>query len=358
MRRNDCPDWGPRAAWRRRHGPWGHHWKWQGGKPPRPHFFFRILFLFLIVCVTLVLTFASEGGLTFHGFLMHLGWTFLILIGVGLILGKMFKPMRHLMMGVQEIADGNLDFQFPLRGHGEFDYLAQHFNHMVENIREMVKSRDQLLLDVSHELRSPLTRMKVALEMAPEGAWKQSVQQDITEMETMLAEILESERLKNGNGKLVLAPMNLKALAMEFSQKYKNQKPGVKVSSPLPSLTLEADESRIRTVLQNVLENALKYSANQKKAVELELAGGDKQVSLTIRDFGEGIPTEEQERVFEPFYRVDKSRAKTTGGYGLGLHLCREIMRAHGGDVILESTPGEGTLVSLIFQKATTTSPL
>ncbi len=158
--------------------------------------------------------------------------------------------------------------------------------------------------------------------------------------------------MRTGNGKLALAPLDLKALVVEYQKKYKTRKPGVKTVGTLLPLTLSADEARIRTVLQNVLENALKYSAHQKKAVELSLVDANGRVSLSVRDFGEGVPPEEQERVFEPFYRVDKSRTKATGGYGLGLHLCREIMRAHGGDIILENAPSGGTQVSLFFMKA------
>jgi len=107
----------------------------------------------------------------------------------------------------------------------------------------------------------------------------------------------------------------------------------------------------LKTVFQNVLENALKYSANQKKPVEIRLEEGDGRTQVSFQDFGAGIPQEEQEKVFEPFYRVDKSRAKDTGGYGLGLSLCREIMQAHGGEISLESEPGKGTKVLLKFPK-------
>jgi len=347
----DCPVCGPRAAWAR-HGAWGRQsaWRWRNGKPPKHFFFLRVLFLFLAACGILVFALSSNAG-SLHSFLGHLGLVFLVFFIVGLVLKRLFRPMRRLMLGVQEISDGNLDFRFPLRGHGEFDYLADHFNLMVDNIREMVRSKDQLLLDVSHELRSPLTRMKVALEMAPKGKWRKDMERDIVEMEAMLGEVLESERLRSGNGKLDLRPLDPGKLLVEFARRYKGRKPGVKKAGPFPLVEVQADEARIRTVLQNVLENALKYSAHQKKPVELGLSGGENGIVLEVRDHGEGIPAAERERVFEPFYRVDKSRAKATGGYGLGLHLSREIMRAHGGDITLECPPDGGTKVSVLVPK-------
>jgi signal transduction histidine kinase len=276
----------------------------------------------------------------------YLIWTFLVMLVAFFILRRMFGPLRMLIKGVNEISNGNLDFQFPVgRRHGEIYYLAESFNLMVRRVKEMVHSKDQLLLDVSHELRSPLTRLKLALEMSPESELKESMLQDVGEMETMLSEILETQRLSNGNGHLSMEKMDLSALVREKADKYKSRKPGVKVMNAPDSLVVMVDPARIKTVLQNLLENALKFSDKQKKPVEISVRLEEDKVILTVQDFGVGIPPEDHEKVFEPFYRVDKSRTKETGGYGLGLSLCREIIRAHGGDMRLESQVGQGTRV-------------
>jgi signal transduction histidine kinase len=102
-------------------------------------------------------------------------------------------------------------------------------------------------------------------------------------------------------------------------------------------------------VIQNLIENALKFSDKQKKPVEIGLLVSGEKIVLRVHDFGVGIPEEDHEKVFEPFYRVDKSRTKETGGYGLGLSLCREIMRAHGGNISLESQLEQGTEVLAEF---------
>ncbi len=280
-------------------------------------------------------------------------WTLLVMCVGFFLLKRMFRPLRMLMRGVREISEGNLDFQFEARGrHGEIQYLAESFNHMIRRVKEMVQSKEQLLLDVSHELRSPLTRLKVALEMTPKGKHRDSMSRDIVDMETMLAEILETELLKSDHGKLHVTSVDLASQAREVARKYKNQKPGVKFIGSPKSLRVEADEARVRTVFQNVLENALKYSSQQKKPVQISLENREGAVTVLIQDFGKGIPLEEQQKVFEPFYRIDKSRTKGTGGYGLGLSLCRVIMRAHDGEITLESRPREGTRVMLEFPKA------
>lgn len=347
-----CP-WVP--PHRHPHDHWhGPHWgRGPWGRPPRHWFFMKILMLLFWVCVALTISFFITGTLPFHRILQTFGIIVLVMACGGMALRRMFGPLRMLMRGVEEVSEGNLDFQFPVQGrHGEINYLADQFNGMVGHIKEMIHSKDQLLLDVSHELRSPLTRMKVALEMSPKSKMRDSMMSDIQEMETMLTEILETERLKSGNGKLALGTVDLAALAGEMTGRYEDRKPGLKFLGSKERLEVTADPARVKTVLQNLLENALKFSSGQKKPVEIGLTSVPDGIGVTVRDFGPGIPLEEQNKIFEPFYRVDKSRTKETGGYGLGLSLCREIMLAHGGDIRLESEPGKGTMVTLRFPLA------
>lgn len=310
----------------------------------------KILMLLFWVCVALTISFFVTGSLPSHRIVHVLLIIFLVMFVGGMALRRIFSPLRMLLRGVQEVGEGNLDFQFPTRGrHSEINYLANQFNQMVGHIKEMIRSKDQLLLDVSHELRSPLTRLKLALEMTPKGKMRDSMLKDVAEMETMLTEILETERLKSGNGKLSLARVNLTVLVAETVKRYKGRKPGLKLLNGKENRTVTADEARVKTVFQNVLENALKFSAGQKKAVQVSLETVADNMVVTVRDFGPGIPAGEKDRIFEPFYRVDKSRAKETGGYGLGLSLCREIMLAHGGDIRLESEIGKGATITLQF---------
>src|SRR5260221_9318835 len=239
----------------------GHrHWGWNGPRPPRHWFFMRILFAFFWICLILIfIPFFADGHFSLQGIPRHLLWTLLVMCVVFFLLKRMFRPLRMLMRGVREISEGNLDFLFEARGrHGGIQYLAESFNHMIRRVKEMVQSKEQLLLDVSHELRSPLTRLKVALEMTPKGKHRDSMSRDIVDMETMLAEILETELLKSDHGKLHVTSVDLASQAREVARKYKNQKPGVKFIGSPKSLRVEADEARVRTVFQNVLENALK----------------------------------------------------------------------------------------------------
>ncbi len=259
-----------------------------------------------------------------------------------------FKPLHWLTEGVSQVAQGNLDHGVAVRGNDELGELASSFNDMTRRIRDMMKSKEQLLLDVSHELRSPLTRIKVALELnKPNG--QVVIRRNIIEMETMISELLESARLDSGHGGLRLEPVALRPLLEEAVGLFPATAPGIRIHSNTEALSIHADRNSSLTVFRNLLENAVKYSSHQDKPVELSSEAFADKVKVHVVDYGYGIPETELKSIFEPFYRVDKSRTKSTGGYGLGLSLCRKIMEAHGGAIVLESREGEGTRVTLEF---------
>jgi len=117
----------------------------------------------------------------------------------------------------------------------------------------------------------------------------------------------------------------------------------------------QVDVEQIQTVLKNLLANALKYSLPENDPIKVRLRRNDSGMRLEVQDYGQGIPEEEMDLIFEPFYRIDKSRNKNTGGYGLGLNLCKTIIEAHGGTISVQSKIGEGTRFSLHFPNSTST---
>jgi len=279
-----------------------------------------------------------------------------ILIGLVFILSylliqKILRPIKWLNQGVLAVSSGNLNHQIPVKSRDELGKLSHSFNAMTTRIQEMIRARDQLLLDVSHELRSPLTRMKLALEFLSDDKFKQRIHDDLGEMETMITEILETERLKNGHGKLKLKSHNLIEIIHSVAASFEARPPGISLS-PLPETCyLMLDPERIKIVLKNLLENAFKYARPASQPVEITLEITEKTVRLNIKDDGIGIPEDHLPYLFEPFYRVDKSRSKKTGGYGLGLGLCKKIMEAHGGQIELSNEKTGGVKVVLTFSK-------
>lgn len=284
---------------------------------------------------------------------LWLAFVIFILFAAGVLMylaiRHLLKPLQYLAEGVRQIGGGRLDHEVPGSGSLEFIDLAEAFNTMTVRIRSMLHAKEQLLLDVSHELRSPLTRMKVALEMLPEGQMRENMKVDIREMETMVSEILEESRLRHATGGLAVEEIPADFLLKEISDLYQGQAPGLRID-PLPEdARIHGDPVFVKMVLNNVITNAIKYSPADGEPVRLIWKEDDACTIVQVRDRGVGIPAEDLPYVFEPFYRVDKSRSKRTGGYGLGLSLCKTIMEVHRGRIDVESTPGAGTTISLYF---------
>lgn len=257
----------------------------------------------------------------------------------------LLRPVRVLSEGVERLRRGDRNIEMQTRRTDELGQLMISFNEMAGTVRERIRARDQLLADVSHEIRSPLTRMRVALEMMPDGAAKASVIEDIAETEAMISELLETERLDSPHGGLTRAPADLTELVKESADLRADQAPGVELEGLGRPIVVTVDAERIRLVLGNLLTNALRHSDPEGPPVRVALQVSEEEVLLEVRDWGEGIGQEDLPRVFEPFYRVDRSRSKDTGGYGIGLSLAKRIVEAHGGVISIDSRVGEGTSV-------------
>jgi signal transduction histidine kinase len=292
-----------------------------------------------------------------HATHVKLLWMLLILI-VFVVLAaywiqrRHLRPVRALGDGMTLISAGDLGVVLPVSGHDEFAMLTMGFNDMVSKVKQMILARDQLLLDVSHELRSPLTRMKVALALLPNDADKAGIDFDIKEMETMIAELLELERLRSPNG-LHRENQDLVPILREVARSFEDRHPGVRVGANSKPILVNIDGDKIHTVLRNLLENAFKYSFPDSRPVDLSAQQADGTVIVRVRDDGAGIPESQMSNIFEPFFRVDLSRSKKTGGYGLGLSICKRITEAHGGTIQVQKNLGRGTSFILTLRYCT-----
>jgi signal transduction histidine kinase len=307
--------------------------------------------LFFWVVLTRDLHSQIRKDIAHDGLLLMLLIVILVIVVIAhAFLRHLLRPLRELSDGVSRLGDGVLDVQVPRRGGDEFGALADAFNSMVGKVRGMIGSRDQLLVDVSHELRSPLTRMKVALELLPNDEHRARLSDDVAEMERMVTELLELERLRTGRG-LELAPTDLRRLVEESAQRQRGAEPGIRVVEGDGQVMLTVDAEKVRTVLRNLLENATKHSLPDSAPIEISIVAGQDAVQVRVSDDGIGVPDADLDRLFEPFYRVDRSRSKETGGYGLGLSMCKRIMEAHGGTIAAEPLAGRGSRFVLTFPR-------
>jgi len=260
---------------------------------------------------------------------------------------RQLRPLRWLRRGVEAVARGDFETRVPVVRQDEIGRVAGAFNRMTRQVEQMVADRERLLADVSHELRSPLARMKVALELLPENDKRTSIRGDVREMESLIAVLLERERLRARTDRPASEPVDLAALAAEVVDAFADQGPGVRLSAPDP-VVVAADPSLLRLLVQNLVDNAVKFSPPDSRPVEVGVRSLETTVELVVADDGPGIAEDDRERVFEPFVKLDPARGHGSG-YGLGLNLCRRIVEAHGGTIVMEANPPRGNRAVVVL---------
>lgn len=235
--------------------------------------------------------------------------------------------------------------------HDQMQELVQAWNDMAERIERLVRGQKELLANISHELRSPLARVRLALELLPRSADSESrlreVESDLGELERLISDVLMTSRL-GATGlptqpvQVELAPLLAQVVERAHHDPLTAGKP-VRIES-LPELTLMADAALVRRAIFNLVENAAKYGA-PPITLSARMAPAGDAVEISVTDEGEGIAEEDRERVFEPFFRLDKARthsATAPHGFGLGLTLARRVAEAHGGTIAVTAAHASG----------------
>jgi signal transduction histidine kinase len=269
----------------------------------------------------------------------------LVLLGSFVAVNFLINPIQAMQEGAARIGSGDLDFRIKKQRKDDLGDLADGINAMADDLQGMLEAKRQLMLAISHELRSPLTRTKVALEFLDDDAVKKNLLEDAEEMERLISDILESEALNTRHASLRREPANLAELTRQVIDMGFGQRASTRINfvEPTTDLDGEYDATRVRLLVRNLIENALRHSSETAAPVDVSFGRQSDKVFLQVKDHGEGIPPEDLERVTEPFYRADPARSRHTGGFGLGLYLCRRIVEAHGGELIITSQQGVGT---------------
>jgi signal transduction histidine kinase len=281
----------------------------------------------------------------------------LSLVGIISILGLLyfairwlFQPLKTIQSDIQRIGSGELTHRIKTKRKDEFGELAQTINKMADDIEQMLKAKRQLLLAISHELRSPITRAKVALSIMESSRLKQGLEDDMNEMENLIHELLEAERLKNSHNVLNRTDCSLNEIIQQvISDHFSNENINLILEKNLATLAL--DDIRIKFVIKNLLNNAIKHKKSTQQAIDVTTQCIQQNnrhiIKLSIKDNGLGIAAKHLPHLSQPFYRADPSRQRKTGGYGLGLYLVRLVINAHGGEFLIESELGKGTCVTI-----------
>lgn len=272
-----------------------------------------------------------------------------ILLDIGVRLGALLlaawvgarwlsDPVRRLAGAARELGHNIHRAPLPETGTLECREATQVFNQMQQHIRAQLEQRDQFVAAVSHDLRTPLTRLALRAESLKDEAERQRFAKDITEMDAMIRATLDY--LRGAADAEPWMPMDMASLVSSLA--HDQQDCGHDVSVEATTLQgfppVRTQASALRRCLNNLLDNAVRYGGGAK--VQLELA--DKTLRVLVRDRGPGIPEGELTKVLQPFYRVESSRNRHTGGVGLGLAAAHDIARQHGGSLLLRNLPHGG----------------
>jgi signal transduction histidine kinase len=212
---------------------------------------------------------------------------------------------------------------------------AQAFNLMQSRLIRYIQDRDRILAAVSHDLKTPITRLRLRTELLEESPLREKFQADLDEMQHMAQASLDF--LRGGETSEPLAALDLDALLESLREDAEDAGQDLRIAGTAHQ-PLRCRPLALKRCLTNLIDNALKYG----QQVEITVIDAPDRLTLILRDHGPGIPEAEQERVFEPFYRLESSRSRDTGGAGLGLSIARNIARAHGGELTLRNHPGGG----------------
>jgi len=273
--------------------------------------------------------------------LQAMGWLLLlgliVMISIAWAVRRLTRPLAALADATANLAH-NLN-QPPLAETGptEVARAARAFNQMQEEIRRMLESRAQALAGVSHDLRLPITRLRLRVATLPDELLKQKIETDLTAMDEMIGHTLAF--LRAGTETESMQRLDLNALLDAICDDM------VLLGALIhrhgeASKPIRARPQALQRALQNVLDNARRYGGGE---MDVRLEETSNAVRIYVDDYGSGIPAAERERVFEPYVRLESSRARHTGGSGLGLAIARAIVRAHGGDILIYPRPASDT---------------
>ena len=260
---------------------------------------------------------------------------------------RLFRPLEDIRLGTRNIGEGQLDHRITIRRQDEFGRLSERINRMADEVQRMLAGQRQLLLALSHELRTPLTRARLALEFINDKEVRGHLEYDLLNMQRMITELLEGERLNTRSRELSRSRVNLGDLMTEVMRgEFPNDRDRVSLSLPSAPAHLDVNAARLRMLVRNLVENALRYNPGEGPPVKLDLEIGENAATIRVRDHGPGIEPQHLEQVTHPFFRADPSRGAGTGRHGLGLYLCRLIAEAHGGKMEVASPPGSGACIT------------
>jgi two-component system osmolarity sensor histidine kinase EnvZ len=264
----------------------------------------------------------------------------LTLVTAVILARRITRPLERLSEAARHVGQGNIPEALPESGPEELANLARAFNQMALQVQELLANRTTLLAGISHDLRTPLARMRLAVEMLPENANPKIIarlQNDLEEMNRLIGEFLAFSR---GLEKEAAQESDINQVLQELADNARSEGAGI-AFQPQGSCLRPVGHMALRRILANLIGNAVRYGADKVVEIECDCAG--RITVIRVLDRGPGIPPEQAENVFQPFYRLESSRSSATGGSGLGLAIARQLADINGWKIELLPREGGGT---------------
>ena len=279
---------------------------------------------------------------------------------LSLILGWIFsrqivQPLNNVAEAARRVAEGDLEQNITIRSYDEIQDLETSFNHMAATLRQDRILRQNMIADIAHELRTPISVLQGNIEGLIDGILPdtretlEALHNETLELARLVEDLRTLSLVEAGQLQFDLQPVDLAQLGTRVIESFKglasSRGVGIEADFPAKSLTVKADPMRTVQVIRNLIDNALKYSPSGV-SVLIKLTRGNGMATFSVTDQGAGIPAENLPFVFDRFYRVDRSRSRSTGGSGLGLAIAKQLVESQGGTIRAESRPGKGSIFS------------
>lgn len=268
------------------------------------------------------------------GIALPLGGLLLLTWAAYATVRRLFRPLDDIRTGAQRYGGGDFAQAIPVRRRDELGELATQVNAMAGGLHGMLQSQRALLLAISHELRSPLTRARLNAELTDDGPERAALLRDLALMSDLITDLLESERLAAGAAALKREATDLTTLVREVVDgQFADQALQLDLADDLPALPL--DRPRVAMMVRNLVDNACRHGGGAALPVQVTTRLDGDTVLLAVRDHGPGVPDDQLAKLAQPFYRPDTARSRSAGGTGLGLYLCRLVAQSHGATLVL-----------------------
>ena len=263
----------------------------------------------------------------------------LFIVGLYFFISKYLRPVQLMKNRIEALEEGDLTSKIDIIGEDELADLSNSMNKLIEDINVLLENKHQLLLEVSHELRSPLARMQLLIAMIPKHKNLDKLKEEIEFLESMISNLLLSDRLSMPYSKLDLENYTIREVVNKLMEMFPVKRQMIKIDNHIPDELVYIDGTKFTLALRNLLDNAIKYSKDNME-ISLIIVKND-DIEFQVKDSGFGVSKKHIHKLTEPFYQADQT--VSTKGFGLGLTICKKIIESHKGKLRIESEKEKGS---------------